>query len=61
MFMHTVNDVERVSDHAVNIIELAQRKDEQRQAQQQEREMLQQILEENVSLWTELSARRNIG
>ena len=26
VFMHTVNDIERVSDHAVNIIELAQRK-----------------------------------
>jgi len=29
VLMHTVNDVERASDHAVNIIELAQRKSEQ--------------------------------
>ena len=30
VLMHTVNDVERTSDHAVNIIELAQRKDQQK-------------------------------
>jgi len=48
VFMHTVNDVERVSDHAVNIIELAQRKDEQRislseYAQGELREMLERV------------------
>ena len=44
VFMHTVNDVERISDHAVNVIELAQRKDRQKtvlseQAQEELREL----------------------
>ena len=48
VFMHTVNDVERVSDHAVNIVELAQRKNEQkitlsRDAQNELHEILQRL------------------
>ncbi len=48
VLMHTVNDIERVSDHAVNIIELAQRKNEQRislseYAQDELREMLDRV------------------
>lgn len=48
VFMHTVNDVERISDHAVNIIELANRKADQKislsdQAQTELRELSDRI------------------
>lgn len=48
VFMHSVNDAERFSDHAVNIIELAVRKDQQRtsiseDAQTELREMLERL------------------
>ena len=48
MFMLSVNDAERFSDHAVNIVELAVRKDQQRvsiseDAQAELREMLERL------------------
>ncbi len=48
VFMHSVNDAERFSDHAVNIVELAERKDQQRvsiseDAQNELREMLERL------------------
>lgn len=48
VFMHTVNDIERVSDHAVNIIELAARRTAEKvefsqQAQDELRELSQRV------------------
>ena len=62
VLMHTVNDVERISDHAVNIIELAQRKNQQKitlseEAQTELRELYQQVDQMLADVSQALTAR----